>query len=71
MKGNARASQYIYIFKSLTRFFRYWPVMTEVVGSSPMIGKHFPHFLSSFSFLTCKQTCKLEFTGFMIKRCLI
>ena len=41
--------------------------MTEVVGLSPVIGKDFPHFLFlGCYFLTRKQTCKLEFTGFMI-----
>jgi len=43
--------------------------MTEVVGSSSVIGKDFPH-LSFFIyyFITCKQPCALEFTGFVIKK---
>jgi len=45
--------------------------MTEVVGLSPVIDKDFPYFLFHSLFLTCKQTCKVEFTGFMIKSCLI
>jgi len=49
-----------------------WPDMTEVVGSSPVIGKDFSHFHYLFViFLTCRQTCKLGFTGFMIKNSLI
>ena len=36
-------------------------VMTEVVGSSPFIGKNVPHF-SFFNcyFIACKQLCELE-----------
>ena len=39
MNGNASVSQYI--FTSVAQWFRHWPVMTEVVGSSPVIGKDF------------------------------
>jgi len=40
----------IYIFASVTQWFRHWPVMTEVVGCSPVIFKE-------SVVLTCKQTC--------------
>ena len=63
MNGNASVSTYIYILAAVAHWFRHWPVMTEVVGSSPVVG----HFLFLFVFLTGKQTCKLEFMGFMIK----
>ena len=43
-----------------------------VVGSSPVISNDFPHFLFLFVIcLTCKQTCKVEFTRLMIESCLI
>ena len=45
----------IYLFALAAHWLRHWPVMTEVVGSSLMIGKHFLHFLFLFViFLTCK-----------------
>jgi len=34
----------IYLFALAEHWLRHWPVMTEVVGSSLMIGKHFLHF---------------------------
>ena len=36
--------------------------MTEVVGSSQVVGKDLPVFLFIRYILKCKQTCKLEFT---------
>ena len=56
----AYANIYILIGSTLVEAFR--PVMTEVVGSSQVIGNGFPH----FNFFPCKQTCRLEFMGFMI-----
>jgi len=47
--------------------------MTAFVGSRPVIGKYFPHFLFFYSVFFDVQTdlCKLKFTGFMITSCLI
>ena len=56
----AYANIYILIGSTLVEAFR--PVMTEVVGSRKVIGNGFPHLI----FFPCKQTCKLEFMGFMI-----
>ena len=56
----------------VVHWLRPWLVMTEVVGSIPVIGKDFPHFSFFICyFITCKQTCTLELTGFMIKCCLL
>ena len=40
--------------------------MREVIGASPVSSNEFPHFLFNSLFFNV-QTCKLEFTGFMIK----
>jgi len=39
MNGNASVSQYI--FASVAQWLRHWPVLTGVVGYSPVIGKDF------------------------------
>jgi len=57
----------IYIFTSAA----HWPLMREVVGSKPVIGKDFLHFLFLFGiFNTQTDLWKLKFTGFMITSCL-
>ena len=55
MNGNTSVRQYIYKFASAVQWLRHWPVMTEVVGSSPVIGKNCLFF--SFGSITCKQPC--------------
>ena len=70
MNGNARVSQYIYIragstvVKALACYDRgSWFEPSNRQGFSS---------LSFYSlFLISKQTCKLEFTGFMLKSCLV
>ena len=41
MNGYASVSQYIYIFALAAQWLRHWPLITEVAGSSPVIGKIF------------------------------
>ena len=49
MNGYASVSQYIYIFALAAQWLRHWPLITEVAGSSPVIGKDFPNIIL-FSF---------------------